>query len=68
MDATSAMSDSSVDSSDSYNGDDARCFLWEWRMDMDHYSKMTQESGGLKTHLRVIEVALHAVEEETSTA
>ena len=30
-DAVSSTPASSLDSSDSYNGDDARCFLREWR-------------------------------------
>jgi (p)ppGpp synthase/HD superfamily hydrolase len=62
------MSDSSVDSSDSYNSDDARHFLREWRMAKDRYSEVTRENAQLETHLRVTEVTLHATEEETSAA
>lgn len=57
--------DSSSNSSDSYNGNDARCFLQEWRVAQDRYSKVTQENGQLKARLRVIDVALHTAEEET---
>jgi hypothetical protein len=57
------MSDSLVDSSGSYNGDDDRRFLREWKTAMDRYSKVTQENGQLETHLRVTEVALHTAEE-----
>ena len=32
---------SSSDSSDSYNGDDARRFLREWRAAQNHYSEVT---------------------------
>jgi hypothetical protein len=67
MDTIPVMSDSSADSSDSYNGDDARHFLWEWKMAKDRYSEVTRENGQLETYLRVTEVALHVVEEETNT-
>lgn len=66
--AVSSVPDSSSDSSDSYNGDDARRYLRECRMAEDRYSEVTRENGQLETRLRVTEVALHAVEEDTSTA
>jgi hypothetical protein len=58
------MLDLSSDSSDSYNGNDAHRFLREWRAAQDRISKVTRENGQLKARLRVIEVALHATEEE----
>lgn len=66
--ATSSAPDSSADSSDSYNSDDARRYLWEGRMAKGHYSEVTQENGELETRLKATEVTLHAVEEETNAA
>ena len=57
---------SSSDSSDSYNGDDARRFLREWRAAQNRYSKVTQENGQLEIRLGVSQAALHAAEEEAS--
>ena len=57
---------SSSDSSDSYNGDDARRFLREWRAAQNRYSEATQESGQLEICLRVSQAALHAAEEEAN--
>ena len=57
---------SSSDSSDSYNGDDAQCFLREWRAAQNHYSEVTQENGQLEIHFGVSQAALHAAEEEAS--
>jgi hypothetical protein len=62
----SSVLDSSADSSDSYNGDDARRYLREWRMAEGRYSKATQENGQLEIRRKVTEVALHATEEETN--
>ena len=59
---------SSLDSSDSYKGDDARCFLREWRVARDHYSKATWENGQLEIHLGASQATLHATEEEASAA
>jgi hypothetical protein len=64
--AASFALDSSVDSSDSYYGDEARGYLREWRMAEGRYIEVTQENGRLETRLRVTEVALHTAEEETS--
>jgi len=55
---------SSSDSSDSYNGDDARRFIREWRAAQNRYSKATQENGQLEIRLGVSQAGLHAAEEE----
>ena len=65
-DATSSMSASSSDSSNSYNGDDAWCYLHEWRMAQNRYSEATWENDQLEIRLRVSQAALHASEEEAS--
>ena len=52
-DAASSMLASSSDSSDSYNGDDARRYLYEWRMAQNHYSEATWENGQLEIRLGV---------------
>ena len=65
-DAASFASASSSYSSDSYNGDDARCFLREWRAAQNRYSEATRENSQLKIRLRVSQAALHAAEEEAS--
>ena len=62
------MPDSSLDSSDSYNSDDARCFLWEWRASQDRYSEATRENGQLEICLEASQATLLATEEETSAA
>ena len=67
-DAASSALASSSDSSDSYNGNDARCFLREWRVAQDRYSKATHENGQLEIRLEVSQAALHAIEEEASAA
>ena len=51
--AASSMLASSLDSSDSYNGDDARHYLHEWRMDQNRYSEVTWEAGQLEIRLGV---------------
>ena len=65
-DAASSMPASSSDSSDSYNGDDARRYLHEWRMTQNHYSEATWENGQLEIHLGVSQAALQVAEEEAS--
>ena len=60
--------DSSLDSSDSYNGDDAWRFLLEWRVAQDRYSEATQENGQLEIHLGASQAALLTTEEEASAA
>ena len=66
-DAASSVPASSLDSSDSYNGDDARRYLHEWRMAQNRYSDATWENGQLEIHLEVSQAALHTTEEEAST-
>ena len=65
-DAASSTPASSSDSSDSYNGDDARRFLREWRVAQNCYSEATQENGQFEIRLEVSQAALHAVEEEAN--
>ena len=65
-DAASSMPASSSDSSDSYNGDNARRYLHEWRMAQNHYSKATWENDQLEICLRVSQATLHMAEEEAS--
>ena len=64
--ATSFVPASSLDSSDSYNGDDARRYLHEWRMAQNRYSEVTWENDQLEIRLGVSQAALHAAEEEAS--
>ena len=65
--SASSMPASSSDSFDSYNGDDARRYLHEWRMPQNRYSEVTWENGQLEIHLGVSQAALHMAEEEAST-
>ena len=65
-DAVSSVPTSLSDSSNSYNGDDARRFLWEWRAAQNRYSEATWENGQLEIHLGASQAALHAAEEEAS--
>ena len=65
-DAASSVPALSSDSSDSYNGDDARCYLHEWRMAQNRYSEATWENGQLEIRLGVSQAALHAAKEEAS--
>ena len=64
--APSSTLASSSDSSNSYNGDDARCFFREWRAAEDRYSKAIQKNSQLEIRLGVFQAALNAVEEEAS--
>ena len=66
FDAVSSAPASSSDSSDSYNGDDARCFLREWRTAQNRYFEVTRENGQVKIYLGVSQAALHAAEEEAN--
>ena len=50
-DVVSSAPSSSLDSSDLYNGDDARCFLQEWRVAQNRYSEATRENGQLEIRL-----------------
>ena len=65
-DGASSVAASSSDSSDSYNGDNSRHYLHEWRMAQNHYSKVTWENDQLEIRLEVSQAALHMAEEETS--
>ena len=67
-DAASSVLASLLNSSDSYNGDDARRYLHEWRMAQNRYFKATWENGQLEIRLEVSQAALHAAEEEASAA
>ncbi|XP_066323111.1 uncharacterized protein [Miscanthus floridulus] len=67
-DAVSSTLASSSDSSDSYNSDDARRFLREWRAAQNRYSKVTRENGQLKIRLGISQAALHAAKKEASAA
>ena len=65
-DVVSSAPSSSSDSSDSYNSDDARRFLWEWRAAQNLYSEATRENGQVEILLEASQAALHAAEEEAS--
>ena len=60
------MPASSLGSSNSYDGDDARRFFREWRAAEDCYSEAIQKNGQLEIRLGVFPVALNAAEEEAS--
>ena len=66
--AAAPAPDSSSNFSDSYNGEDARPFLQEWRAAKDHYSEITWENNQLKIRLEASQAALLAAEEETNVA
>ena len=65
-DAASSVPASSSDSSDSYNGDDVRCYLHEWRMAQNRYFEATWENDQLEIRLGVSRATLHAAEEEAN--
>ena len=65
-DAMSSVPSSSSDFSDSYNSDDVRRFLREWRAAQNRYSEVTQENGLLEICLEASQATLHAAEEEAS--
>ena len=64
--AASSVPASSSDSSDSYNGDNSRHYLHEWRMAQNRYFEVTWENDQLEIRLGVSQAALHAAEEEAS--
>ena len=66
FDAASSAPALSLDSSNSYNGDDARRFFREWRAAEDRYSEVIRNNGQLEIHLGVFQAALNAAEEEAS--
>ena len=55
-----------MDSSNSYNGNDAQRFFREWRAVEDRYSKAIRKNGQLEIRLGVFQAALNAAEEEAS--
>ena len=65
-DAASSGPASSSDSSNSYNGDDARRFFQECRAVEDRYSEAIQKNSQLEIHLGVFQAALNVAEEEAS--
>ena len=65
-DAASFTPASSLGSSSSYDGDDARRFFQEWRVAEDLYSKVILNNGQLEIRLGVLQAALNAAEEETN--
>ena len=52
-DVASSVPALSSNSFDSYNGDDARRYLHEWRMAQNRYSEATWENSQQETHLGV---------------
>ena len=66
FDAASSVLASSSDSSDPYNGDDARRYLHEWSTTHNRYSEVTWENGQLEICLGVSQAALHTAEEDAS--
>ena len=67
-DVVSSAPSSSLDSFDSYNGDDARCFLQEWWPAKGRYSKATQENGFLESRLEASQATLLTAKEEANAA
>ena len=65
-DAASSAPASSLGSSNSYDGDDARRFFRESRAAEDRYSKAIWNNGQLEIRLGVLQAALNATEEETN--
>ena len=65
-DAASSAPPSSLGSSNSYDGDDARHFFQEWRVAEDRYSEVIWNNGQLEIHLGVLQVALNAAKEAAS--
>ena len=64
--ATSSAPASSLGSSNSYDGDDARRFFQEWRVAEDHYSEVIRNNDQLEIRLGVLQAALNAAKEEAS--
>ena len=57
------MPASSLGSSNSYDGDDARCFFQEWRAAKNRYSEAIQSNDQLEIRLGVLQAALNVAEE-----
>jgi len=58
---------SSIDSTDSYNRDDAQHYLYEWDEALGHHWEATQEIERLEATLPASQTALTAIEGESST-
>ena len=65
---SAAAASSSGGSGDSYNGDDARRYLYWWKGTLDLYSEATREIVRLQLCLEVTQAALSAAEGEASTS
>ena len=57
---------SSIDSMDSYNGDDAWYYIHEWDEELGHHWEATQETKRLEATLTAFQTTLTAVEGESS--
>ena len=57
---------SSIDSANSHNGDDARCYLHEWDEVLGRHWEATQETEHLETALATSQTILTAVEGEST--
>ena len=65
-DAASSVLASSLGSSNSYDGDDARCFFREWRAAEGRYSEVIRNNSQLEIRLGVLQAALNAAQEEAN--
>ena len=65
---SAAAASSSGGSGDSYNGDDARCYLHWWKGTRDLYSEAIREIVCLQLCFEVTQAALTAAEGETTAA
>jgi hypothetical protein len=63
-----ASTSSSGDSSDSYNGDDARHYLCGWNEVLGRYREVVQESERLEATLTTSQVTLATVEGESNVS
>ena len=52
---------SSIDSADSHNGDDSRCYLHEWEEALGRHWEVTQETERLEATLAASQTALATV-------
>ena len=59
---------SSIDSTDSYNGDDVRHYLYELDEALGHHWEVTQETEHLEAALATSQTALATMEGESSVA
>ena len=65
---SAAAASCSGGSGDSYNGDDARCYIRWWKGTCDLYSETTREIVRLQLCLEVTQAVLTTAEGEASTA